>query len=43
MNKGQAMVEYVFLLALVVIVVIISISLFGETFLELYQDILTRV
>jgi Flp pilus assembly pilin Flp len=43
MNKGQAMVEYVFLLALVVIVVIISISLFGDTLLELYQDILTRI
>jgi len=39
MNKGQAMVEYVFMIALIVLVVIVLIVVFGQQLAALYQDI----
>ncbi|MBN2796063.1 MAG: pilus assembly protein [Clostridia bacterium] len=43
MNKGQGMVEYAFIVALVVIVVILGITLFGESLQALYQEILNHI
>jgi Flp pilus assembly pilin Flp len=42
MNKGQALVEYAFILALVIIVVIVSITLFGQELVDFYQNILDQ-
>lgn len=38
-EKGQAMVEYAFIIALVIIVVIVVIALFGTTLRDYYQNI----
>lgn len=42
-ENGQALVEYVFIIALVVIVLIIVVALFGEQLLQMYQDIFDKV
>lgn len=38
-HQGQSMVEYALIISLVVIVVILSVTNFGEALLDLYENI----
>lgn len=38
MDKGQAMVEYAFIVALVILVVIVILTLFGSALGNMYQN-----
>lgn len=40
-ESGQGIVEYAFIMALIVMVVIGSVSLLGEKVLDLYSDVIT--
>lgn len=42
-DSGQGMVEYAFILALVVIAAIVLIGLFGEALLAMYQNIVNSI
>lgn len=42
-KKGVALVEYVFIIGLVVIAVIAVLALFGDTLLAFYQDIMDSI
>ena len=43
MEKGVALVEYVFLMSLVVILVVAVIALFGTELAQLYQNIMDQI
>lgn len=42
-NDGVALVEYVFVISLVIIAVIASIALFGDRLLIMYQNIIDTI
>jgi pilus assembly protein Flp/PilA len=42
-DRGQGLVEYAFLIALIAIVVIIIIALFGEAVGGMYSDIVSQI
>ena len=43
MDKGVALVEYVFMISLVVIVIITVIALFGTELAQYYQNIMDQI
>ena len=42
-DRGQGFAEYAFIIALVAIVVMILVSLFGETVGGMYSDIVSQI